>query len=70
MTAYSAPRLSRILLVNDDGIDAEGIRVSEEIASQFADEAWVVAPENPALVFDTDRAKVWTDALALHKSEH
>jgi len=44
MTDRSRPRLSRILLVNDDGIDAEGIKVSEEIASQFADEVWVVAP--------------------------
>jgi 5'-nucleotidase len=45
MTDRSRPRLSRILLVNDDGIDAEGIKVSEEIASQFADEVWVVAPQ-------------------------
>jgi 5'-nucleotidase len=39
-------RLSRILLVNDDGIDAEGIKISHEIASQFADEVWVVAPQS------------------------
>jgi putative transcriptional regulator len=43
-------------------------------AGQLDDEitqgAWVAAPENPALVFDTDRAKVWTDALALYKNEH
>lgn len=45
MTASSPKRLSRILLVNDDGIDAEGIKVSEEIASRFADEVWVVAPQ-------------------------
>jgi 5'-nucleotidase len=45
MTASSLKRLSRILLVNDDGIDAEGIKVSEEIASRFADEVWVVAPQ-------------------------
>jgi 5'-nucleotidase len=32
-------------LVNDDGIDAEGIMVSQDIASQFADEVWVVAPQ-------------------------
>jgi 5'-nucleotidase len=36
--------LNRILLVNDDGIDAEGLQVSEAIASEFADEVWVVAP--------------------------
>ena len=46
MTANSTKRLSRILLVNDDGIDAEGIAVSHEIASQFADEVWVVAPQS------------------------
>ena len=46
MTDRSRPRLSRILLVNDDGIDAEGIKVSEEIASQFAGEVWVVAPQS------------------------
>jgi len=40
-----AKRLSRILLVNDDGIDAEGIKVSHDIASQFADEVWTVAPQ-------------------------
>jgi 5'-nucleotidase len=37
-------RLSRILLVNDDGVDAEGLMVAEDIARQFADEVWVVAP--------------------------
>ena len=39
------PRLNRILLVNDDGIDAEGLKVSHDIASAFADEVWVVAPQ-------------------------
>jgi 5'-nucleotidase len=38
-------RLSRILLVNDDGIDAEGLKVSYEIACRFADEVWTVAPQ-------------------------
>jgi 5'-nucleotidase len=40
-----ASRLSRILLVNDDGIDAEGLAVSHDIAAAFADEVWVVAPQ-------------------------
>jgi 5'-nucleotidase len=44
MTQTNRPRLSRILLVNDDGIDAEGLQISEQIAEQFADEVWVVAP--------------------------
>src|SRR3954464_1411965 len=39
-------RLSRILLVNDDGIAAEGVKVPHERASQFADEVWVVAPQS------------------------
>jgi 5'-nucleotidase len=38
-------RLSRILIVNDDGIDAEGLRVAEDIAAPFAEEVWVVAPQ-------------------------
>jgi putative transcriptional regulator len=41
-----------------------------QLDDEIAQGAWVAAPENPALVFDTDRAKVWTDALALHKNEH
>ena len=39
------PRLSRILLVNDDGIDADGLAVSHDIASALAEEVWVVAPQ-------------------------
>ncbi len=38
------PRLSRILLVNDDGFESEGLKVAEDIASPFADEVWTVAP--------------------------
>jgi putative transcriptional regulator len=40
--------------------------------SQLEDElkqgVWVTVPEDPALVFDDDRTKVWTDALARHKT--
>ena len=42
----------------------------QQLDDEIAHGAWVAAPENPALVFDTDRAKVWTDALALYKGEH
>lgn len=35
----------RILLVNDDGIDAPGMRVLEGVARQVAREVFVVAPE-------------------------
>ena len=31
--------------------------------------AWVMVQEDPALVFDDDRTKVWADALALHKTK-
>jgi 5'-nucleotidase len=38
--------LERVLLTNDDGIDAPGMKVLEEIAAQIAREVWVVAPEH------------------------
>lgn len=36
--------LQRILLVNDDGIDAPGIKRLEAVAKSLAHEVWVVAP--------------------------
>lgn len=38
-------RFGRVLLTNDDGFDAPGIRLLAEIAARLADEVWVVAPE-------------------------
>ncbi len=38
--------LDRILLTNDDGIDAPGLAVLEHIAAELAHEVWVVAPEH------------------------
>jgi len=35
----------RVLIVNDDGIDAPGIILLEEIVRRFADDVWVVAPD-------------------------
>jgi 5'-nucleotidase len=35
----------RILVTNDDGINAPGLKVMEAIARQLSDEVWVVAPE-------------------------
>lgn len=35
----------RILVTNDDGIHAEGLKVLEAIAREFSDDVWVVAPE-------------------------
>jgi 5'-nucleotidase len=35
----------RILVTNDDGIHAHGLKVCEEIARALSDEVWIVAPE-------------------------
>ncbi len=35
----------RILVSNDDGIRARGLKVIEDIAKQLSDDVWVVAPE-------------------------
>ena len=42
MSDKSVPR---ILVVNDDGIDAPGIVLLEEIARGISDDVWVVAPD-------------------------
>lgn len=42
MTGKEQPR---VLIVNDDGIDAPGILLLEEIVRQFTDDVWVVAPD-------------------------
>lgn len=36
---------ARILISNDDGIDAPGLAVLERVARQFSDDVWIVAPE-------------------------
>src|SRR5690606_35791126 len=35
----------RILVTNDDGVHAEGLKVCEDIARALSDDVWVVAPE-------------------------
>lgn len=35
----------RILITNDDGSRAEGLRVLEQVAHELSDDVWVVAPE-------------------------
>ncbi len=40
------PQNPRILLSNDDGIDASGIKVLERIARTLSDDVWIVAPAN------------------------
>lgn len=39
-------RLERILITNDDGIDAPGLAALEAVAHELADEVWVVAPDH------------------------
>jgi 5'-nucleotidase len=34
----------RILLTNDDGVNATGLKVLEKIAREFSDDVWIVAP--------------------------
>jgi 5'-nucleotidase len=40
------PIIDRVLLTNDDGIDAPGLAVLEEVAATLARDVWVVAPEH------------------------
>jgi putative transcriptional regulator len=39
-----------------------------QLEDELAHGVWIAVPEDPALVFDDDRGKVWADALARHKS--
>lgn len=45
MTVHG-PAVSRVLITNDDGIDAPGLAVLEAVAETLAREVWVVAPEH------------------------
>jgi len=36
----------RLLVTNDDGIDAPGIQLLEEIACQLSNDVWVIAPDS------------------------
>ena len=38
------PSLDRLLLTNDDGVDAEGLAILQEIAADLCDDIWTVAP--------------------------
>ena len=35
----------RILITNDDGVDAPGIAVMETIARSLTDDVWICAPD-------------------------
>jgi putative transcriptional regulator len=39
-----------------------------QLDNELAHGVWMTVPEDPALVFDDDRTKVWADALARHKT--
>src|SRR5437867_126640 len=45
MTVHG-PAVSRVLITNDDGIDAPGLAVLEAVAETLVPEVWVVAPEH------------------------
>ena len=36
--------MKRILVTNDDGVNATGLKVLERIARKFSDDIWIVAP--------------------------
>ena len=44
-TSKAAAKPLRILVTNDDGINAPGLRTLERIAGKLSDDVWVVAPE-------------------------
>ena len=39
-----------------------------QLESEVAQGVWITVPEDPALVFDEDRSKVWADAYARRKT--
>jgi 5'-nucleotidase len=48
MSEFAPPLSSsgrRILIVNDDGVEAYGIKLLEELAREISDDVWVVAPD-------------------------
>ena len=36
--------VGRVLISNDDGIDAVGIKILHEIAADLSDDVWIIAP--------------------------
>jgi putative transcriptional regulator len=70
----AAEALRDIGLGNGPGKSLVALGYAGWAPSQLEDEiaggAWIAVPEDPAVVFDDDRNKVWTDALALHKAKH
>ena len=46
MSPFSPMSPGRILISNDDGIDAIGIRILHDIALRLSDDVWVIAPDS------------------------
>ena len=44
MGLNSTIQLKRVLVTNDDGIDAPGLKIAELVAAKIAEEVWTVAP--------------------------
>lgn len=44
--SWVPPSFDRILVTNDDGIDATGLELLAKIAAGLSDDVWVVAPES------------------------
>ena len=57
----------RILVTNDDGINATGLKVLEEIARDISEDVWVVAPETEQS--GASRSISLADPLRLRKLE-
>ena len=55
----------RILLTNDDGINAEGLQALERIARQLSDDVWVCAPEQEQS--GASRALTLSDPLRMRR---
>ncbi|MCH8201706.1 MAG: 5'/3'-nucleotidase SurE [Proteobacteria bacterium] len=43
---WAPPSFERILVTNDDGIEASGLKLLEDIAGALSDEVWVIAPQS------------------------
>lgn len=55
----------RILLTNDDGIDAEGFEALERIAAELSDDVWVAAPRDEQSA--QSRALTLSTPLRVHR---
>lgn len=58
----------RILVTNDDGINAPGLKVAETIARALSDDIWIVAPEQDQS--GVGRALSLSDPLRARKIDH